>query len=221
MPEPQRIEIQPDGPYRVVGDIPLRMASPVHTFNGEPIAWHSLGDIPAPPETYDLCRCGQSASKPFCDLTHEEAGFDGTETADRRPYRDRASRTRRKGEVVADDKSICIFAGFCRTRTTSIPELFASDRPGDHDRMKEMVWNCPSGRYVLYDSEGFAVEPPFTPAIVVTPGGPLWVQGGVEVVGADGQVWETRNRVTLCRCGQSRNKPYCDGTHLNAHFDER
>jgi CDGSH-type Zn-finger protein len=43
--------------------------------------------------------------------------------------------------------------------------------------------------------------------------GPLWVSGGIPVARSDGQPFETRNRVTLCRCGLSGNKPLCDGTH--------
>ena len=43
--------------------------------------------------------------------------------------------------------------------------------------------------------------------------GALWVTGGVPVERADGQPFERRNRVTLCCCGLSENKPLCDGTH--------
>ena len=50
--------------------------------------------------------------------------------------------------------------------------------------------------------------------------GALWVTGGVPITRADGQPFETRNRVTLCRCGQSSNKPLCDGTHRVIEFRE-
>jgi CDGSH-type Zn-finger protein len=43
--------------------------------------------------------------------------------------------------------------------------------------------------------------------------GPLWIRGGIPVAGADGREYEVRNRVTLCRCGRSNNKPLCDGSH--------
>ena len=48
--------------------------------------------------------------------------------------------------------------------------------------------------------------------------GPLWLRGGIPVVGADGVEYEVRNRVTLCRCGGSKNKPFCDGTHAAIKF---
>jgi CDGSH-type Zn-finger protein len=50
--------------------------------------------------------------------------------------------------------------------------------------------------------------------------GPLWVQSGIPVTAADGSPYEARNRVTLCRCGKSANKPFCDGTHIDAGFDD-
>jgi CDGSH-type Zn-finger protein len=50
--------------------------------------------------------------------------------------------------------------------------------------------------------------------------GPLWVRGGVSVEAADGFEYEVRNRVTLCRCGQSNNKPFCDGSHWDVGFKD-
>jgi CDGSH-type Zn-finger protein len=68
MPEPKgTITIRPNGPYRVEGDVPLE--SP----DGAPYE---------PKPAYSLCRCGQSANKPYCDATHKECGFIGTEMAD-------------------------------------------------------------------------------------------------------------------------------------------
>jgi CDGSH-type Zn-finger protein len=48
--------------------------------------------------------------------------------------------------------------------------------------------------------------------------GPLWVRGGIPITSSDGKRLEVRNRVALCRCGASKNKPYCDGTHVSIHF---
>jgi hypothetical protein len=84
------------------------------------------------------------------------------------------------------------------------------------------VGQCPSGRLRALSIEtGVFEEPELAPsiALVTDPAqgvaGPLWVRGGIEVIGADGTPYEARNRVTLCRCGASKNKPFCDGSHAS------
>jgi len=72
---------------------------------------------------------------------------------------------------------------------------------------------------VLLDEDGEAIEAPFEPSVVVEENGPYVIRGGVRVESGDGHVWETRNRMTLCRCGQSGSKPFCDGSHMDAAFD--
>jgi CDGSH-type Zn-finger protein len=221
MEEPLRIEVTTNGPYVVHGDVPLTEMAPVHTFNGEPVDWHTLRDIP-PQQPFELCRCGQSSNKPFCDGSHETSGFDGEETADRRPYMERAAIQTGRGAALADDGALCFSAGFCGTRTTDVWKLVdEADVPERYALLRDMVWRCPSGRLVLLDNQQHELEPELRPEVAVLPGGPLWVKGGIAITSADGTQWETRNRVALCRCGQSTNKPFCDGTHSQIHFDER
>ena len=74
---------------------------------------------------------------------------------------------------------------------------------------------------------GKALEPHLEPSIGLVQdtareiSGPLWVRGGIPVVGVDGVTYEVRNRVTLCRCGASSNKPFCDGSHASIGFSDR
>ena len=77
-----------------------------------------------------------------------------------------------------------------------------------------MIERCPSGAlsYAL-NIHDEAVEQDLRKEMSVIPDGPLWVTGGVDIERSDGQPFETRNRVTLCRCGASNNKPLCDGSH--------
>ncbi|MCP4139650.1 MAG: CDGSH iron-sulfur domain-containing protein [Chloroflexi bacterium] len=50
--------------------------------------------------------------------------------------------------------------------------------------------------------------------------GPLLISGQATVTDTDGNVSETQgSMVALCRCGQSANKPFCDGSHKNAGFE--
>ncbi len=57
------------------------------------------------------------------------------------------------------------------------------------------------------------------PGIVVRRNGPLFMVGSVEVRRQNGQLICRRNRVALCRCGQSKDKPFCDGTHKTTGFE--
>jgi CDGSH-type Zn-finger protein len=61
------ITIRPHGPYRVEGGVPLE-GPDGEAYEAKP--------------AYSLCRCGQSKTKPYCDASHKECGFVGTEVAD-------------------------------------------------------------------------------------------------------------------------------------------
>ena len=84
----RRVVVTRNGPYRVEGGVPLIRTAVVETVRGEPIAWDE-GPSFDTAETYELCRCGHSSTKPFCDSTHERIGFKGDETADRASPHDR------------------------------------------------------------------------------------------------------------------------------------
>ena len=58
------------------------------------------------------------------------------------------------------------------------------------------------------------------PRILVAPGGPYAVKGAVELVDQTWGEGASRDCYDLCRCGQSKNKPFCDGAHWDTKFDE-
>ena len=71
-------------------------------------------------------------------------------------------------------------------------------------------------RLVAVDKKtGKVIEEKMEPSIGIPEDGPLCVKGEVEIESTNGEIYEKRNRVTLCRCGKSRNKPFCDGSHLD------
>jgi CDGSH-type Zn-finger protein len=218
------ITITEDGPYIVRGSVPLTSRHPVESAEGEPLAWDPVGakpDATEPRERYALCRCGQSENKPFCDGSHARLGFaDSALTADRAPRAERARSFGADTIVMTDDESLCEHAGFCGNRVTNVWKMIRrSNDPEVRDRLITMVSNCPSGRLAVADADGDPIEPGFEPSIATVPDGPLWVRGGIPVTGPDGFTYEIRNRVTLCRCGQSQNKPFCDGTHADIGFE--
>ena len=222
-----KITITRNGPYAVSGGVPLLRETIGANAAGESIEWVGGDAIAAPAANYALCRCGHSANKPFCDGSHARVGFDGTETASRQPYLAQAQALEGPTEALTDAEPLCAFARFC-DREGSVWRRVSEARSGHElQSFNRQVGQCPSGRLVAWDAEARrAIEPELTPSIAVTQdpqqgvSGPLWVRGGLEVVGADGTAYEARNRVTLCRCGQSNNKPFCDGTHASVGFKD-
>ena len=211
------ITVLPNGPLKVQGDVPLYRRHDIHSEHGEPLAWETTERLEHG-EQYLLCRCGQSSKKPFCDGAHA-IGFDGTEVASG-TYADRSRELGGTGLTVRDDRSICVHAGFCGTRVTNVwRQVRLTDESTVRVQVIGMVERCPSGA-LTYRFDGDDVEPLHPEAIGVTDGGPLWVTGGITVRMSDGSEMEARNRVTLCRCGASANKPLCDGAHRTVGFSD-
>jgi CDGSH-type Zn-finger protein len=219
-----RVVISKDGPYRVSGKIPLSRQTIVTDEEGGSETWREGKTFPAQ-ETYALCRCGQSKKKPFCDGTHTRIKFDGTETASREPYLKQAQLLDGPVLALTDAESLCAFGRFCDPHGKVWNQVARSDEPRIRASFVRQVENCPAGRLVAWDkAAGKPLEPklPVSIGLIEDPAqqcsGPLWLRGGIAVVAADGFAYEVRNRVTLCRCGQSRNKPFCDGTHAAIKF---
>jgi CDGSH-type Zn-finger protein len=215
-----RVRIREDGPYEVTGSPPLVRTAQVETEFGEPIGWEEDTPIDAPGAGFDLCRCGRSSHKPFCDASHETVGFEGTEVADRGPRAGRARVIKGRGVVMTDDLSLCSHAGHCADRFTGVWDMIrTTSDPAVRARLEHMVELCPSGRLAHAPAvDADPVEPPFEPSIAVIEDGPIWVRGGIPVESSDGTTYEVRNRITLCRCGHSNNKPFCDGSHKDVGF---
>ncbi len=216
MTEPQ-ISIAEHGPYLVSGAVPLRRREPIVSEHGEPLNW-ATGTEFETKDRYALCRCGGSDNKPFCDGTHARDGFDGTETAPTDTYAERATAYPGTGITVHDDRGICEHAGFCGNQVTNVWKMAAkTDDTVVRGQVMAMIDRCPSGA-LTYEVGGEVVEPVLPAEIDVITDGPLWVTGGVPIERSDGATCEIRNRVTLCRCGASANKPLCDGSHREVGF---
>ncbi len=114
----------------------------------------------------------------------------------------------------------CIHARFC---VTGAPKVFIANVEGpwihpdamDPEALAGIAHVCPSGaiRYVRKDGRPDETAPPVN-LVAIREGGPYAVRGPLRIDG------EPRNfRATLCRCGASKNKPYCDGSHHDIAFD--
>jgi CDGSH-type Zn-finger protein len=213
-----KIEITKDGPYLVSGGLPLSEQWIVTNAEGESLEYKKGTSFPTQPQ-YALCRCGQSSNKPFCDGTHAKIHFDGTETASRQPYLEQAERIEGPTMLLTDADSLCAFARFCDPKGR-VWNLVLEDNPEARNLVEHEAGHCPAGRLVAWDKKtGKPIEPTFEPSLGLIEdtakqvSGPIWVRGGVPVISSDGQTYEIRNRMTLCRCGRSDNKPFCNGSH--------
>jgi len=222
-----RITVTKNGPYQVEGTVPLSRQIIQPNAEGESWEWRQ-GEGYEIVSDYRLCRCGGSANKPFCDGTHQRNGFDGTETAERTDYLAQADVVLGPDLTLTDAGSLCAYARFCDARG-QIWNLVEQGGATAQSLAEREAGHCPSGRLVTWlTSSGVRSEPvgepTFEPSIGVIEdpqigvSGPLWVRGGIPVVSEDGTSYEVRNRMTLCRCGASQNKPFCDGSHASIGF---
>ncbi|MDD8027594.1 MAG: CDGSH iron-sulfur domain-containing protein [Acidobacteriota bacterium] len=220
-PDKGKIKILKNGPYLVTGDIPLAEEIIVIGAEGEPERWAKGRDYPRT-DPYTLCRCGASKKPPFCDGSHLHSGFDGTETAAPGYELDEADRTTGPELDLTWSAKLCAGARFCHRAGDAWNATEHSEDPARREIAVQEACDCPTGSLIAWDKKtGKAIEPEMEPSIglIVNPkageSGPLWVKGGIPIESADGTLYETRNRVTLCRCGASKNKPFCDGSHTN------
>jgi CDGSH-type Zn-finger protein len=218
------VKVSENGPYLVTGDAPLVEQTIATDADEGSEAWVE-GQVFAHDKSYALCRCGASGTKPFCDGTHLKIGFDGQETASRESYLDQAELMDGPVLQLSDAQGLCAFARFCDPNGQVWSQVARTDDATTRDMFVRQVNNCPSGRLTAWDkATGQPVEQalPLSIGLVEDPqqqcSGPIWLRGGISVVSADGFAYEVRNRATLCRCGQSSNKPFCDGTHASIKF---
>jgi CDGSH-type Zn-finger protein/uncharacterized Fe-S cluster protein YjdI len=89
------------------------------------------------------------------------------------------------------------------------------------DEIADVVERCPTGALHQQRLDGGAAEEPDVEnSVLVSADGPLYLRGELELMGAYNRVEQQETRMALCRCGHSRTKPYCDGSHLAAAFTD-
>lgn len=123
----------------------------------------------------------------------------------------------------------CFHAAFC---WKELPEVFdPKKRPwvnihgASSERIRKQVERCPSGALTYYESKDKNKETmekkenEYT-KVKVHHAGPLFIAGCVEVEKGDGAKEKTCDGAAFCRCGGSKNQPYCDGTHIKTGFDK-
>jgi len=219
-----KITVTKNGQYAVSGAVPLATQIIGANAAGDSVDWRP-GESFAVGDSYALCRCGRSSTKPFCDGSHARVGFNGEESASREPFAAAAKTFDGPALVLRDVEGLCAHARFCDRDGGVWRNVARTSSADDRGLFERQVGQCPSGRIVAWDvaAQG-PIEPELPASIVIIEdpqeniSGPIWVRGGIEIVASDGTAYERRNRVTLCRCGQSNNKPFCDGAHHAVGF---
>ncbi|MFH1662896.1 MAG: CDGSH iron-sulfur domain-containing protein [Chloroflexota bacterium] len=189
-----RIRVTENGPYIVTGGIPLSKQIISTDEEGYSYEWREEERHPLKKE-YSLCRCGNTKKKPFCDGSHLKIKFDGTETASHEPYLNQAEEIEGPDLDLTDAQELCSYARFC-DRAGGIWELTQQSDETEARRIAiQEAANCPSGRLVVWDKKGKAIEPAFKPSIVLVEdpqegvSGPIWVRGGIQIEAADGTIY--------------------------------
>jgi CDGSH-type Zn-finger protein len=221
-----RIVVSKNGPYLVSGNVPLTLQAIAPNSEGFSWDWKEVQSFEVDSE-YALCRCGHSKNSPFCDGTHSKIGFDGKEKASRVPFARQAETIDGPALILSDAENLCAFARFCDPGGKIWSLIERSDEPKVRELAIREAMHCPAGRLVLHEKKTHKeIEQPLPPSIGVVEdpalgcSGPLWVRGGITIQSQDGRQYERRNRVTLCRCGASENKPFCNGAHASIEFHD-
>ncbi len=206
-----RISCNPNGPLSLAPDpVPV------------PNLRRASGEACVTKRAVSLCRCGGSKAKPFCDGTHSKIGFTDANTADAAKNVRQAYAGKRI--TIFDNRAICSHAGHCTDGLAAVfrmgKEPWIDPDGAAVEKIIATIQKCPSGAlgYAIDGKE--AVPPARPPLVTVTDDGPYAITGGIELAGVAFGDGASTEHYTLCRCGASKNKPFCDGSHWDAKFKD-
>lgn len=220
-----RITVSSKGPVLIFGRPPLAQQFIMPNDRGE--SWefaegehYSTDDQPTA-----LCRCGASKKKPYCDGSHMRAEWDPRLTASSEGLLEGAETFGGPELKLTDNENYCVFARFCDAGGRVWNLVGISDDADAKTLAVREANMCPGGRLSAWENRtGEPYEPDYAPSLgliedpALGVSGGLWVRGGIPVQTQEGMAYEIRNRVVLCRCGASKNKPFCDGSHVAVKF---
>lgn len=192
--------------------------SPYYIVNGKNIVFENetIEDLQS---VTPICRCGQSKSMPYCDGYHEKTGLKTDKLDDR-------AKNQWK-EYSGEDITVHFNLGLCshgQTCLKGLPSVFNIDKKPWIDVSKastkeiiNAVKKCPSGALTYTKDGHHETEFEYEDSIVIAKEGPIFVKGDIDLVDDMNSLNElvSKNRFTLCKCGKSKNKPFCDGTHIH------
>lgn len=192
--------------------------SPFYLVNGQNVTDEN-GNVLKVKAVSAFCRCGKSKSMPYCDNKHEVEGLHTEKSHDRAKNKWKS--------YVGDNITVHFNLGLCSHVALCLkllPEVFNLDEKpwinvngASVEEVIDVVSKCPSGALTYTKNEKHIVDFDTDIAIKVISDGPLAVQGDVELIDDQESIQELKSlkRYTLCRCGKSKNQPFCDGAHIS------
>ena len=211
--EKPKIACLPNGPYYLLNDMTPKAIPNIQTSKGGPCS--TITGVA-------LCRCGGSNNKPFCDGTHGKNGFTDEKLAD--GSLDKRANYVGKRITIHDNRGICAHARYCTDNLASVFKL--KEEPWidpDGAAVKEIIETikrCPSGALSYTVDNVEHRDQDREPMVTVTKDGPYAITGGIELLEQPLGEGASIEHYTLCRCGGSKNKPFCDGTHWSIKFQD-
>jgi CDGSH-type Zn-finger protein len=211
--EKPKIACLPNGPYYLINDLTPKVIPNIESSAGEPRS--TVTGVA-------LCRCGGSGNKPFCDGTHGKIGFSDEKITDGKL--NKRDNYEGKSIVIHDNRGICAHSGRCTDGLSSVFKLeqepWIEPDGASVQEIINTVKKCPSGAlsYTVQNVEHRDINR--EPMVTVTKNGPYAVTGGIELIDKPKGEGASEEHFTLCRCGGSKNKPFCDGTHWHIGFTD-
>jgi len=149
-----KVQIAKDGPYMVSGNLPMKKQTIGTNSAGESVKWLEGHTYPEQ-ATYALCRCGQSAKKPYCDGSHARVHFEGTETASREGHRSQATIMQGPSMSLTDVERLCAFARYCDPNGQVWNLVNETDAANSRRNFVRQVGDCPSGPVRCVEEQAF------------------------------------------------------------------
>lgn len=211
--EKPKIACLPNGPYYLLNDLTPQTIPHLQDAKGNPCA--TVTGVA-------LCRCGGSKNKPFCDGTHGKNGFTDEKQTD--GNLDKRENYVGQRITIHDNRGICSHAGYCTDNLNAVfkqgEEPWINPDGATIQEIIDTIRKCPSGAlsYTVDDIEHRDQDRP--PMVTVTKDGPYAVTGGIELLNQSMGEGASSEHYMLCRCGGSKNKPFCDGTHWHIGFND-
>ncbi len=174
-----------------------------------------------------MCRCGKSKQKPFCSGEHLKIGFVGKRENTPLNKKERIKKYMGDGFNVLDDRSLCCHSGNC---DSSLPNVYNTkkhpwihpDEDNEENNLKA-VKKCPSSA-LGFEKDGEVKTDYFNKEeAYVIKNGPIHIKGKVDIEddqNSKEELNDAKDHYALCRCGGSKNKPFCDGEHYYNGFDD-